>query len=54
MGFSVDIEGFLHTVKIGKQQTIRKKSKSTQTDEEITRAISPSVFSKEFRMQRKY
>lgn len=50
MGFSLDIESFLRTVRIGKQQTVRKKNVSTQTTE--TRSISPSVFSKEFREMR--
>lgn len=47
IGFSVGMSDFLHTVKMGKQQTIRRKTKSTQTDE--TRSLSPSIFSDEFR-----
>lgn len=47
MGFSIDMEGFLNTVRVGKMQTIKKKTVSTQTDE--TRTASPSIFSKEFR-----
>lgn len=50
LGFTIDMRGFLDTVRVGKTQTIRKKTVSTQTDE--TRSISPSIFSKEFKYNR--
>lgn len=54
MGFSINMEDFLHTVKIGKQQSIRHRHKATQTEEEYFRPSSPSIFSPEFRNLRRY